>query len=234
MFGALIQAPVGQSVEEGNKGRKRIFRAVRIGRVALYTGCCEERRDRATPTDFHHIAHLLGAGWLSDKASIDGLARLGHPIKNGDGAIGGVSLFIAGDHDRDRAAKSRIGFNKLCRCGHKGSDPGFHIRRAAPPDFSVSDMTREWVCRPALAGGNDIGMAVETEDRSARAKSRMQVGDAAAIRALTAKACFGQQALQMGDRSALVWRYGGALDQRCGQVDGINLHPISLGRQSAN
>ena len=221
MLRALVKLGTGQTVHQTHHCTQRIICTVRIGRVALNARHGKPSRHTPAPPDLHHLAHLVGAGRLANKADIHALTHFLHMLKKRCCAVYGVALLIARNGEDHRTIR-RCVLDKLDGSSGKGCNTRLHISRAAPPDHSVffHRPERRHAPRGLVAHRHNIRVAIEAERlvRAPRPPARKKIAHLATVRTRALKARLGEQRFKQRECAALIRRYRSALYKRFRQL----------------
>jgi len=201
--------------------------------MTLAAGDDERAVERAAPPRLDGVAERLDIARLAENTMIEPLAARRRPLQHLDGAVDGDAFFVAGDEERERAffRLAAIGREMVERRRHEAGDGAFHIDRAAAVEHVAGHHAgeRRMFPRRFVARRHDVGVAGEHESGFGVAGARVEVFDRRSARrgecqALHRKSTLLQNALQIGERPALLRRDRAAADKRAGNGDRIGIH----------
>src|SRR6266566_4055801 len=105
MLGAFIERLRHQRAHQRDEPADRIVRKLRGGDMPLPAGHGQRAVERAAPADLEGVAQSGGARRLADEGMIEHDAALGRPAQQLDRAVDRHAFLIAGDEQRNRAAR---------------------------------------------------------------------------------------------------------------------------------
>ena len=221
MLGAFIERLRHQRAHQRDEPADRIVRKLRGGDMPLPAGHGQRAVERAAPADLEGVAQSGSARRLADEGMIEHDAALGCPAQQLDRAVDRHAFLIAGDEQRNRAARpAGSGADVIDRSSEEAGDGALHVDRAASEQLAVGDLARERRMRPGgfLARRHHVGVTGEGEMFFPFADARVEIGDIRGSRLrecrhLHREAGGSQQASQHVQRPAVRRRHRPAADQ---------------------
>ena len=190
VLAAFVPAHRCQFGQRGCEHVDRVAGKMRIGDMALHALDRELARQAAAPAILDHVAQGVDRRRFADDAVVEPLAAASECLDDLDGPVAGIAFLIGGQQQCDRARMAGMGLDEDFDGGDKSGQRGLHVGRAAPVEHAVALGGFERIRLPLLqrTGRDDIGMAREAEQRSARATSRPEVAGITRIDALEGEA----------------------------------------------
>ena len=142
---------------------------MRVGDVALHAAHRQPAGQRAAPAVFDHVPKRSDRSRFADDAVVDRFAARLERLDDGDGAVDGIAFLVGGQQEGQRAGRFRVFRQKGLGRGQHRRQRRFHVGRATPVEPAVADFRGERRAGPLRqrAGGNDIGVTGEDEQRLA-------------------------------------------------------------------
>ena len=200
-------------------------REMRIGDVPLDAFDRQRRGKRAAPAVLDHVAQALDGRGLAHDAEVDPFVGCRELFNDFDRAVDRRAFLVGSDQQRDGSRGLRMRDDEAFHRGHERRQRALHVRGAAAVEPALALRRHERIGLPSVAraGGHDIGVSGEADQRTRGTAARPQVRDAIRHERFEPKAerrkPFHEQRLASG----IVGGYRRPRDQRACEVQrGIN------------